>query len=155
MRESPKSRHAKCTTQVHRTSTECQPHAHTTHTVIQVEIVQQTAETLRRITNEQYTKGVIIMLHSIHVITNIISVSKTSRRCHGRDHVAAAAAFRLLNCENLKNGRSHEVETYTIRINVSSSTKYQFLILSELPFNLGFAEISIINSLLMISPQAH
>ena len=67
--------YAKCTTQVHRTSTECQPHAHTTHTVVQVEIVQQTAETLCRITNEQQTKGVILKLHSMHVITNIISPS--------------------------------------------------------------------------------
>ena len=58
---------------MHRTSTECQPHAHTTHTVIQAETVQQTAETLCRITNEQQTKGVILKLHSMHVITNIIS----------------------------------------------------------------------------------
>ena len=68
--------------------------AYDTHTVIQVEIVQQTAETLCRITNEQQTKGVILKLHSMHVITNIISGFSTPT-CRGVSERIFCEGFRL------------------------------------------------------------
>ena len=51
--------------------------------------------------------------------------------------MVVAASFRLLNCEYLKSGRSHKVETYTIGISVPSSTKYQILIFARTsPFSM-------------------
>ena len=63
MRESPKSRHAciyaKCTTQVHHTSTEsqsaeCQSHAHTTHTLCPLHISRSDAPIGLRCSRRQF-----------------------------------------------------------------------------------------------------
>ena len=65
------------------------------------------------------------MLNSTVSSRSLLSLISKTSSLRG---AMAASKKGYLNCEYLKNGRSHTVEAYTIGISVQNSTKYQILI---------------------------